>query len=71
MSARKFAKDGDWAEISEMSNRSLRKIIYEFAEEYHKSQVNKNESISDVSDFYLLKEGDIIREGDEFANGDG
>lgn len=35
------------------------------------SQVNKNESISLVSDFYLLKEGDIIREGDEFANGYG
>ena len=43
MSAKKFAKDGDWAEISEMSNRSLRKIIYEFAEEYHQNEINNYE----------------------------
>jgi hypothetical protein len=33
--------------------------------------VKESDSLPCVSDFYLLKEGDIIREGDEFANCDG
>ena len=33
---KKFASESDWAEISEMADKSLRKMIYEFAEEYAK-----------------------------------
>ena len=34
-----FAKENNFAEIAEMKNKSLRKIILEFAKEYHESKV--------------------------------
>lgn len=44
MRPNKFAKSGNWAEISEMKNKTLRRIIYEFAEEYHRSEILNSEN---------------------------
>ena len=61
----------------ESNQEHKNKMLYMWIKQDHislqefNSLVKESDSLPLISDFYLLKEGDIIREGDEFANGDG